>query len=106
MDFAYSEEQRELNPGRKNAPPDRLLADLAEPEPIDDDSDQLVAEKNEDDRDCQHDPPPGAPRLNLVHPQLHEWWGNRVAWFAEHAALPRFEGGTLPHPSKRVPGEP
>ena len=43
---------------------------------------------------------------DLVRPQLHEWWGNRVAWFAEHAALPRFEGGTLPHPAKRVPGEP
>src|SRR5207302_8945793 len=43
---------------------------------------------------------------DLVRPQLLEGWGNRVAWFAEPAALPRFEGGTLPHPSKRVPGEP
>jgi len=41
-----------------------------------------------------------------VRPQLHQWWENRVVWFADHAALPRFEDGGLTHPSKRVPREP
>ena len=42
----------------------------------------------------------------LVPPQLHQWWANRVSWFTEFEDLPRFEDGKLTHPSTRVAHEP
>jgi hypothetical protein len=43
---------------------------------------------------------------NLVRPQLHEWWADRVCWFSDHDSLPRFEDGTVTHPTMRGRHEP
>ena len=42
----------------------------------------------------------------LVAPQVHQWWRNRVSWYRIQDALPRFEDGRLTHPSTRQSHKP
>jgi hypothetical protein len=36
-----------------------------------------------------------------VEPKVHQWCANRLPWYVVQDELPRFEDGTLPHPSTR-----
>jgi hypothetical protein len=36
-----------------------------------------------------------------VTPKVHQWWASRIPWYSVQDGLPRFEDGTLTHPSTR-----
>lgn len=38
-----------------------------------------------------------------VLPQLHQWWSDRMPWYAESLHLPTFERGEIDHPASREP---
>ena len=38
-----------------------------------------------------------------VIPQVHQWWSERMPWFAEAPLLHAFEHGTINHPAERGP---
>lgn len=37
----------------------------------------------------------------VVHPQVHQWWADRLPWFETRDDLLRVEDGHLPHPDRR-----
>ncbi len=36
-----------------------------------------------------------------VAPEVHQWWTNRMPWFAQALELPKFETGSISHPQER-----
>lgn len=37
-----------------------------------------------------------------VRPKVHQWWADRMPWYAEAMGLPTFDGGTISHPATRA----